>query len=189
MTRDFRRRVGESPVTLQQHDVPLAEATTASIDALQAYSLGLQATAAKGAEASIPFFRRAVELDPKFAMAYAYLSLEYGSSGSTELATENIRKAYELADRVSDNERFFISAYYYGRAAGNQEKARQICEAWAETYPREFTPHAFLSGFIYPALANFDKATEEARKGMEIAPEQWIVYYHLGVNSLYAGRP
>jgi tetratricopeptide (TPR) repeat protein len=115
--------------------------------------------------------------------------LEYGSAGSSELATENIRKAYELANRVSDNERFFISAYYYGRAAGNQEKARQICEEWAETYPREYIPHAFLAGFIYPTLGNFDKATEEARKGMEIAPEQWIFYGELGVNSLYAGRP
>ena len=188
MTTGFRKRVGESGATLQKHDVPLAEATTASIDALKAYSLGLQAEVSQTEDATIPFFKRALELDPKFAMAYAYLGLEYGSAGSSELATENIRKAYELADRVSDNERFFISAYYYGRAAGNQERARQICEEWAETYPREFTPHAFLAGFIYPALANFDKAAEEARKEMEIAPEQWIVYYHLGANSLYAGR-
>ena len=188
MTRDFRKRVGESAATLQKHDVPLAEATTASIDALQAYSLGLQAVASKGEEASIPFFRRAVELDPKFAMAYAYMSLEYGSSGSTELATENIRKAYELADHVSDNERFFISAYYYGRATGNQEKARQICEQWAETYPRDPAPHAFLGGFIYPVLANFDKGMEEARKGMEMAPDQSIFYLELCAESWSAGR-
>jgi tetratricopeptide (TPR) repeat protein len=188
MTRDFRKRVGESAATLQEHDVPLAEATTASIDALQAYSLGLQAQASKGEEASIPFFRRAVELDPKFAMAYAYMSLEYGSSGSTELATENIRKAYQLAGHVSDNERFFISAYYYGRAVGNQEKARQICEQWAETYPREAFPHAFLAGFIYPVLANFDKGMEEARKGMEMAPDQSIFYLELCAESWSAGR-
>ena len=188
MTRDFRKRVGESAATLQEHDVPLAEATTASIDALQAYSLGLQAQASKGEEASIPFFRRAVELDPKFAMAYAYMSLEYGSSGSTELATENIRKAYELAGHVSDNERFFISAYYYGRAVGNQEKARQICEQWAETYPLEAFPHAFLAGFIYPVLANFDKGMEEARKGMEMAPDQSIFYLELCAELWSAGR-
>jgi tetratricopeptide (TPR) repeat protein len=188
MSRGFRKRVGESGATLQKHDVPLAEATTASIDALKAYSLGLQAEANQTEDATIPFFKHALELDPKFAMAYAYLGLEYGSAGSSELATENIRKAYELANRVSDNERFFISAYYYGRAAGNQEKARQICEEWAETYPREYIPHAFLAGFIYPALANFDKAAEEARKGMEIAPEQWVFYAQLAVNSLYAGR-
>ena len=188
MTRDFRKRVGESAATLQKHDVALAEATTASIDALQAYSLGLQAVASKGEEASIPFFRRAVELDPKFAMAYAYMSLEYGSSGSTGLAAENIRKAYELAEHVSDNERFFISAYYYGRAVGNQEKARQICEQWAETYPRDPAPHVFLGGFIYPVLANFDKGMEEARKGMEMAPDQSIFYLELCAESWCAGR-
>ena len=187
MTRSFRKRVGESAASLQKHDVPLAEATTSSIDALKAYSLGLQAEVNQTEDATIPFFKHAVELDPKFAMAYAYLSLEYGSAGSSELATENIRKAYELTDHVSDNERFFISAYYYGRAAGNQEKARRICEEWAQTYPREFSPHAFLAGFIYPALANFDKAMEESRKELEIAPEQWIGYYHLGASSLYLG--
>ena len=188
MTKDFRKRVGESGITLQKHDVPLAEATTPSIDALKSYSLGLETRSIKTEDASIPYFKHAVELDPKFAMAYAYLGLMYGSSGSSELATLNIRKAYELVNRVSDNERFFISAYYYGRAAGNQEKARQICEEWAETYPGDSIPHAFLAGFIYPALANYDKAIEEARKGMEIAPEQWLFYFFLGVNSLYAGR-
>jgi eukaryotic-like serine/threonine-protein kinase len=188
ITRNFRKRVGESGATLQEHDVPLAEATTPSIDALKSYSLGLEAVATKSEEASIPFFKHAVELDPKFAMAYAYLGLMYGSSGSSALATENIRKAYGLVDRVSDNERFFISAYYYGRAAGNQEKARQICEQWAETYPGDSTPHGFLAGFIYPALANYDKAIEEARKGMEIAPDKAYFYFFLAVNSLYAGR-
>ena len=188
MTRDFRKRVGESGATLQMHDVPLAEATTPSIDALKSYSLGLRAVATESEEASIPFFKHAVELDPKFAMAYAYLGLMYGSSGSSELATENIRTAYGLVDHVSDNERFFISAYYYGRAAGNQEKARQICEQWAETYPGDSTPHAFLAGFIYPALANYDKAIEDARKGIEIAPDKGYFYFFLAVNLLYAGR-
>jgi eukaryotic-like serine/threonine-protein kinase len=188
MARDFRKRIGESGGTLQKYDVPLAEATTPSIDALKSYSLGLEAVASQSEEASIPYFKHAVELDPKFAMAYAYLGLMYGSSGSSELATLNIRKAYELVERVSDNERFFISAYYYGRAAGNQEKARQICEEWAETYPGDSNPHGFLAGFIYPALANYDKAIQEARKGMEIAPDKGYFYFFLGVNSLYAGR-
>jgi eukaryotic-like serine/threonine-protein kinase len=188
MTRDFRRRVGESGTTLRKHDVPLAEATTPSIEALKSYSLGLEAAASKSEEASIPYFKHAVELDSKFAMAYAYLGLMYGSSGSSELATLNIRKAYELVNRVSDNERFFISAYYYGRAAGNQEKARQICEEWAETYPGDSNPHGFLAGFIYPALANYEKAIEEARKGIEIAPDKGFFYFFLGVNSLYDGR-
>jgi DNA-binding winged helix-turn-helix (wHTH) protein/tetratricopeptide (TPR) repeat protein len=188
LTSRFRERVGESPATLQKHDLPLAEATTASLDALKAYSLGLKVMASQGDETSIPYFKRAVELDPNFAMAYAYLALMYGSTGSSELATENARKAYDLRNRASDNERFFISAYYFGRATGNQEKARQICEEWAETYPRDPLPHALLSGFIYLVLANYDKAIEEARKGIELAPDGGFFYVDLGENSLYVGR-
>jgi eukaryotic-like serine/threonine-protein kinase len=189
MTTGFRKRVGESRATLEKHDVPLAEATTASIEALKAYSLGLQAVNTQSEDASIPYFKRAIEIDPKFAMAYSWLALLYGSSGSSALATENAGKAYQLADHVSDNERFFISAYYYGRAAGNQEKARQICEEWVETYPRDPSAHAFLAGFIYPALANFDGAIEQGRKLIELAPDVGNYYYILGVNFLYAGRP
>jgi eukaryotic-like serine/threonine-protein kinase len=189
MTTGFRKRVGESGATLEKYDVPLAEATTASIDALKAYSLGLQAINTQSEVASIPYFKRAIELDPKFAMAYSWLALLYGSSGSSELATENARKAYQLADLVSDNERFFISAYYYGRAAGNQEKARQICEEWVETYPRDPSAHGFLTGTIYPALANYNGAIEQGRKLIELAPEVGNYYFLLGVNFLYAGRP
>jgi eukaryotic-like serine/threonine-protein kinase len=188
MASGFRKRVGESEAALQEHDVPLAQATTVSLDALRAYSLGLEAEASKSGEDPVPFFKRATELDPKFAMAYAWLALEYGSTGSALLATENIRKAYELSNNVSDNERFFISAYYFGRAVGNQEKARQICEQWAATYPRDPLPHSFLAGFIYPSLANYDKAVDEARKGMEIAPDFDFFNFALGENSLYAGR-
>ena len=188
LTSRFRERVGESRATLQEHDVPLAEANTASLDALKAYSLGLRVVATKGEEASIPFFKRAVELDPNFALAYAYLALMYGSTGSSQLATENALKAYRLRDRASENERFFISAYYFGRATGNQEKARQVCEEWAQTYPREALPHAFLSGFIDPALANYDDAIEEARKTAELAPDRAFVYVNLGEDAVLVGR-
>jgi hypothetical protein len=142
----------------------------------------------QGEEASIPFFRRAVEIDPNFAMAYAFLALMYGSTGSSQLATENAVKAYQLRDHANDNERFFISAYYFGRATGNQEKARQVCEQWAETYPREPLPHAFLSGFVYLVLANYEKAIEEGRRTIELAPDGAFVYANQGQNALYLGR-
>ncbi len=188
MTSRFRKRVGESRETLRKHDVPLAEATTASLDALKAYSLGLNVVAVEGEEAGIPYFRRAVEIDPNFSMAYAYLALMYGSTGSSRLATENALKAYQLRDHASDNERFFISAYYFGRAIGNQEKARQVCEQWAQTYPRDPVPHAFLSGFIYPVLANYNQAIEEGRKTMQLAPDRAFAYVNQGENALYIGR-
>lgn len=188
MTSRFRERAGESRDTLRKHDVPLAEATTMSLDALKAYSLGLGVLAVQGEEASIPFFRRAVEIDPNFAMAYAYLALMYGSTGSSRLATENALNAYKLRDHASDNERFFISAYYFGRATGNQEKARQACEQWAQTYPRDPLPHAFLSGFVYLVLANYDKAIEEGRRTIELAPDRAFGYVNQGENALYIGR-
>jgi DNA-binding winged helix-turn-helix (wHTH) protein/tetratricopeptide (TPR) repeat protein len=188
MTSRFRERIGESREALRKHDVPLAEATTSSLDALKAYSLGLRVLAVQGEEASIPFFRHAVEIDPNFAMAYAYLALMYGSTGSSRLATENALKAYQLRDHASDNERFFISAYYSGRATGNQEKARQVCEQWAQTYPRDPLPHAFLSGFIYLVLANYDQAIEEGRRTMDLAPDRAFAYVHQGENALYIGR-
>src|SRR3984893_2532425 len=189
MASKFRTRVGESLATAQQHDVPLEEATTSSLQALQAYSMGWQRNASAGADAGLPFFKRAVEIDPKFAMGYVALGLYYGTTGESDLAAENISKAYQLRDRVSDKEKFFITAYYDGRATGNQEKAQQTCEQWAQIYPREWTPHAFLSGFIYPVLGRYEKAAEEGRKAIELAPDTYTGYFLLGYNFVYLDRP
>jgi hypothetical protein len=184
----FRRRVGESLATVEKHDTPLADATTPSLEALKAYSTAWKVSASHDPAAAIPFFKRALEIDPKFAIAYASLGLFLSSMGETEVGTENIRKAYELRDRASDNEKFFITAYYHGRATGNQEKARETCEAWAQAYPREFTPHAFLSGFIYPVLGAYERAVEESQKNIELAPDFGVGYVHLGYSSLGLGR-
>jgi DNA-binding winged helix-turn-helix (wHTH) protein/tetratricopeptide (TPR) repeat protein len=184
MARGFRSRAGESVAALAKHDTPLAEAATSSLEALKAYSLGWKVEALQGDEPAIPFFQRAVEIDPRFAMAYASLGLMYGSSGSSELATENVTRAYELRNRASDKERFFISGYYYGRATGNQEKAQQVCNEWARIYPREFLSHAFLAGFVDLVLANYKGAVEEARKAIELNPDDGIGYYQLGYDSI-----
>jgi tetratricopeptide (TPR) repeat protein/predicted Ser/Thr protein kinase len=184
----FRTRVGESLVTVEKHDTPLAEATTPSLEALKAYSMGWKVTASQGGDAAVPFFKHAVEIDPRFAAAYASLGLMYGSMGETEVGTENTRKAYELRDHASDNEKFFITAYYDGRATGNQKKAQQTCEAWAQAYPREWKPHSFLAGFIYPVLGEHEKAAEEAQKTIELAPDFGVGYALLGSNSLSLDR-
>ncbi len=175
----FRTRVGESLVTVEKHDTPLAEATTPSLEALKAYSMGWKVTASQGGDAAVPFFKHAVEIDPRFAAAYASLGLMYGSMGETEVGTENTRKAYELRDHASDNEKFFITAYY---------KAQQTCEAWAQAYPREWKPHSFLAGFIYPVLGEHEKAAEEAQKTIELAPDFGVGYALLGSNSLSLDR-
>jgi len=185
MARGFRARAGESVTALAKHDTPLAEATTPSLEALKAYSLGWKVAASQGSEPAIPFFQRAVEIDPSFAMAYASLGLMYGSSGSSQLATENVTRAYELRDRASDKERFFINGYYFGRATGNQEKAQQVCNEWARTYPREFLPHSFLAGFVDPVLANYKGAIEEAQTIIELNPDASLGYYLLGYDLMY----
>jgi serine/threonine protein kinase/tetratricopeptide (TPR) repeat protein len=172
----FRSRVGESLTTVQKYDTPLAEATTSSMEALKAYSAGWKVTWSKGSGAAIPFFQRAIDLDPKFASAYAALGLMYGDGGESALAAENIRKAYELRERASDAEKFFILAYYDGRATGNLEKAEQTCGLWMQTYPRERLPHTFLAGFIYLASGRYEKSIEESQKVMEIDPDSIFPY-------------
>jgi len=184
----FRTRVGESLATVEKHDTPLAEATTPSLEALKAYSMGWKVVASQGGDAAVPFFKHAIEIDPRFAAAYASLGLMYGSMGETEVGTQNAKKAYQLRDRASDNEKFFITSYYDGRATGNQEKARQTCEAWAQAYPRESMPHSFLAGFIYPVLGEHEKAVEEAQKAIELAPDFGVGYALLGSNSLSLDR-
>jgi serine/threonine protein kinase/tetratricopeptide (TPR) repeat protein len=172
----FRSRVGESLTTVQKYNTPLAEATTSSLEALKAYSAGWQVTWSKGSGAAIPFFKRAIDLDPKFASAYAALGLMYGDGGESGLAAENTRKAYELRERASDAEKFFILAYYDGRATGNLEKAEQTCGLWVHTYPRERLPHSFLAGFIYLASGRYEKSIGEAQRVMEIDPDSIFPY-------------
>jgi eukaryotic-like serine/threonine-protein kinase len=172
----FRSRVGESLTMVQKYNTPLAEATTSSMEALKAYSAGWKVTWSKGSGAAIPFFKRAIDLDPKFASAYAALGLMYGDGGESALATENTSRAYELRERASDAEKFFIVAYYDGRATGNLEKAEQTCGLWLQTYPRERLPHSFLAGFIYLASGRYEKSIEEAQKVMEIDPDSTFPY-------------
>ena len=144
----LRVKLGEPRASLEKHGTA-GRATTPSLEALKAYSMGWKVAASQGGEPAIPFFRRAVEIDPSFAVAYATLGLMYGSTGSSQLATENVTRAYEIRDRASDKERFFITGYYFGRATGNQEKAQQVCDEWARTYPREvFFPIPFLLGLL-----------------------------------------
>ena len=130
--RTFRTRVGESLATVERNSTPLAEATTPSIEALKAYSAGVRAALSSGNEAGIPFFRRAVEIDPKFAIAHAQLGLSYSAVGESVLSAESTAKAWQLRDRVSARERFFIDFSYDRQVTGNLEKAYQtpgICVA------------------------------------------------------------
>jgi tetratricopeptide (TPR) repeat protein len=166
----FRTRIGESLSSVEKHDTSLAEATTPSLEALKAYSAARQILSSTGDAAALPLFQRAIEIDPKFAMAYAYMGRMYGDLEDPALSRQSTTKAYELRDRSSDREKFYITAAYDLQVTGNLAKAQQTCEAWAHTYPREMEPNGFL-GLIYNVSGKYEKAVEEARRLTELHPD------------------
>lgn len=188
MASDFRSRAGESLSTVKEHDKPLEEATTPSLEALKAYSTGFKVQRSAGSAAAIPFFKRAIEIDPGFAMAYANLGRMYGDIGEFELLAKYTSKAYELRGRASDREKLFITAAYDMGVTGNLEKADQICEAWKQTYPRDPAPHSLRGGIIYPPLARYEAAVEESRRTIELDPDLPIGYVILGYNLNYLNQ-
>jgi serine/threonine protein kinase/tetratricopeptide (TPR) repeat protein len=172
----LRAKLGESLASIQRFDVPV-EATTPSLEALKAFSMGISTLRAKGNAESIPFFKRALELDPNFALGYASLGLVYGNLGQASLAAQNIKKAYDLRDRVSEREKYRISALYYQTVTGELEQATQVYELWAKSYPQDSAPPANL-GVIYADLGQYEKslaATEEAQRLVPAA----IGYFNL----------
>ena len=166
--KDLRRKLGESLVTVEKFDVPV-EATTPSLEALQAYSMGGRTRRRKGDAEAIPFFKRAIELDPNFALAYTGLSLVYFNLNQAGLAAENATKAYELRDRVSERERYRISTTYYHAVTGELEKAIEMYEQWSKSYPRDDTPLLNL-GVVYQQLGRYDKAVVETEEAQRLAP-------------------
>jgi DNA-binding winged helix-turn-helix (wHTH) protein/tetratricopeptide (TPR) repeat protein len=184
----FRIRIGESLSTVKSHDIPLAEATTPSLEALKAYSAGWQVSFSSGSAASVPFLQHAIEIDPNFASAYAALGRMYGDIGESVLSAQNTSKAYQLRDRATDQEEFFISVNYDLQATGNLEKAQQTCDLWKQAYPRAWLPHGLLSGGIYPALGKYEKSSEEAKLALAIDPDFSIGYTNLAVSYMALER-
>jgi serine/threonine protein kinase/tetratricopeptide (TPR) repeat protein len=184
----FRTRVGESLATVEKHDTPLAEATTPSLEALKAYSTALKVVFSTGQDSAVPLFKRAIAIDPKFAMAHAMLGLTYSAMGESVLSAESTSKAYELRDRASEREKFFIAFTYDRQVTGNQEKALQTCELWAQTYPRDLDPHALISGFSTQGTGKFEKSIEEAKKTIGLNPDHTFGYVNLAFSYFYLDR-
>jgi DNA-binding winged helix-turn-helix (wHTH) protein/tetratricopeptide (TPR) repeat protein len=178
----YRTRVGESLATVEKHNIPLAEAATPSLEALKTYSAGWKTLSSTGPAAALPLFQRATEIDPQFAMAHAMLGRAYGDMGETIPSMKSTSRAYELREHVSDQERFFIVTSYDMVVTGDLERARQACEAWEQTYPRELKPHMFLSGIIYPVLGRYEEAVQEAKKAVEADPSFAIGYNVLAMS-------
>jgi DNA-binding winged helix-turn-helix (wHTH) protein/tetratricopeptide (TPR) repeat protein len=183
----FRQRVGESPAVIARHNVPLAEATTKSLDALKAYSMAAHVHAAAGPAAALPLYRRAVRIDPQFAMAHAMLGRVHGDLGEFALAAQSTAQAWRLRERASDAEKFFIDASYQLQVTGNLQSAQRICESWARTYPRAMEPHALLAGIVLPVQGNYRAAAGQARTALRLDPDFAIGYELLAYAQQYQG--
>jgi tetratricopeptide (TPR) repeat protein len=184
----FRTRVGESLATVEKHEIPLPEATTPSLEALKAYSTASKVSFSTGSVAAVPLLRRAIEIDPKFAMAHALLGLTYSANGESVLSTESTSKAYELRDRASDRERFFITAAYDREVTRNLEKAQQTCELWGQTYPRDADAHALLSGFTTQGSGKYEKSIDEAQIAIGLDPDHAFAYANLAYSYFFLDR-
>jgi serine/threonine protein kinase/tetratricopeptide (TPR) repeat protein len=183
-----RSKLGESLGTVQKYDTPLAQATTPSLEALQALSAGRKRSYAL----SIPFYQRAIELDPNFAIAYASLGGAYENLGADGAASEMFKKAYELRDRASEREKYAISAAYYSFSTGELEKANQVYEQAAQAYPRDPDPFADL-GNNYILLGQIEKAQSETLESMRLNPNKAqnypiLMYQYVALNHLGEAR-
>jgi class 3 adenylate cyclase len=192
-TTRLRTKLGESLSTVEKFDTPLEQATTPSLQALQAYTLGRRQLIWNGdSAAAVPLFEQAIQGDPNFAMAHLSLGLSYMSLGKSNLAVEKFRRAYELRESVSQWEKFAIESRYYYGAMGDLEKSRQIYELWSESYPREFIPFAVLSD-IYGRLGHYDGAFSASSHSLSLSSmnpgsRAVIVAAYLNLNLLKEAR-
>jgi len=183
----LRSKLGESLSSVEKYSTPLEEATTPSLEALNAYSLGVKTEHAKGDTAALPFFNRAVDLDPNFAMAYVQMSEVYFTRNEVVRGAENARKAYDLREKVSEREKFFIEGHYYLVVTGELEKAAQTFALWRQTYPRDYM--AYMDAvFISGELGNWEKTLEENREALRLEPNDPGNYLNLGQTYMILNR-
>jgi eukaryotic-like serine/threonine-protein kinase len=177
-TTKLREKLGEALPSVQKFDVPTEQATTSSLDALKAFSMAVKLKAEKGDAEAIPMFKRAIEIDPSFALAYGALGRAYANLGEDGLAATNIKKAFELSDRVSAREKLRISSYYFMIAKEDLAKSVQIHELWAEEYPQDELARRGL-GATYSALGQSEKAAAAYREEVRLNPNDSIGYGNL----------
>jgi tetratricopeptide (TPR) repeat protein len=171
----MRSKLGESLTSVQKFGAPANQATTFSLEALKAYTVGEEKRDREGELAAIPFYQRAIELDPNFATAYARLGTIYGNTGDQRRAIEYKKKAFELRDRASERERLYITAHYYAQATGELDKQIATYELWRKTYPHDYTPTLNLS-IAYNNAGEPEKALELALEALNLAPDSPRTY-------------
>ena len=174
----LRSQLGESLATVQKFDVPLEQATTSSLEALQAYSLGRKAQYEQGAEAAVPYELRAIKLDPNFAMGYQSVGTSYDSLGQPGRASEYVSKAFDLRDHASEREKLIITAHYYENVTGELDKAARTLRELIESYPRDADALLRL-GIVYTLEGQYEQAAEVTRQAQQLAPERLGTYANL----------
>jgi eukaryotic-like serine/threonine-protein kinase len=180
----LRGELGESLATVKKFDVPLAEATTSSLEALKAFTLGERARREKSPAAGLPYHQRAIELDPNFAMGYDEVGADFYSLGELGRASEYYAKAFALRKRASEREKLAIAADYYQNVTGELERAAQTYQEWIESYPRDFRAHLRL-GIMYGSQGENEKARAACSQSLQLAPDSVSPYADLA-NSLLA---
>jgi serine/threonine protein kinase/tetratricopeptide (TPR) repeat protein len=183
----LRGELGESLATVRKFDVPLEQATTSSLDALNAYCMGLATWDKQGDRASLPYFQKALDLDPNFADAYGAIATIYHNLGEDDLASKNTTKAYELRDRVAEHEKATIEARYYQYVTGDMEKAAQVHELWERNYPdKPGIPHHLAP--IYSELGLYEKGADTFRIAIHLDPTRANAYGGYAIDLLALGR-
>ncbi|HTZ95159.1 MAG TPA: protein kinase [Terriglobales bacterium] len=178
LASQLRGQLGESLATVQRLDVPLLQATTSSLEALKAYSQGGTAYTEKGTIAALPYFERAIELDPNFAMGYRAIGDLYFTLSEVSRASDYLTKAFQLRDHASEREKLNITADYYQNVTGELDKAAQAYQEVIESYPRDFAAYSNL-GVIFAPQGQYEKAVQITRQALQIEPDAVEVYENL----------
>ncbi len=184
LAEGFRKQAGESLQTIAQHSTPWSEATTPSLEAWRSFTEGTKLMMLQGHAVGIPFMKRAVDIDPHFATALAWLGRAYSALGEMELAREYTRRAFHERDRASDQERFFIDYSYHRLVTGDLEQVLRTCEVWTRSYPRDTNAHA-LCGAAAKVLGRFDQTAAEEKKTLELDADQPYPYVHLATVAVF----
>jgi len=183
----MRNKLGESLASIQKYDVPVEQATTPSLEALQAYSAALRTKRSRGDDEALPLLRRAVGLDPNFAMAHAVLGTVYSNLGDAALAAQHTKRAHDLREQVTEREKFYIDSSYYNMATGELEKEIDVYEQWKQAYPRDWVPYhksAYCDGY----LGLYDKAAAGYREALNLEPNDVVNYIDLASTYITLNR-
>ena len=183
----IREKLGESLTSIKKYDAPVEQATTSSLDALKAYTQATETFQQGDNEGAIPWFKKAIEIDPNFAMAYARLAVIYNNGFQVDLGEQYSQKAYDLRNRVSERERFYIEEKYTSYVTGDREEAIKVLKSWIQTYPNDFIPHNNLS-VNYALFGKWDDAMTEAKEAVRLSPNNVLPKTNLVEGYMRQGR-